>query len=316
MNFKVFKACFKELKTPSIITLSFVIVSSLLIFISTINSYFLFVSIPILLISLYLIKLLFIQYYKEYDNNSKNEKFARNGLFKGVKNEFINYNKKQYKYTSDIVNGKRNGNYTEYYDSGKIKFQTKYINGSQSGDAISYYENGIIYRKANISNGIYIGDTIEYFNSGKIKFIINKMNYKFFDQEENIRCEINGSFDGMVSINRKLYFIPTDSWRSYNSKGNLEYELKILNPIINSDDVFNAKKITYSEKGEIIKEEEKQLKLKHGFYVNFHNDFTHIRLNSTTFMYDNGMMGPPGIYKSYELKLKPITSLADIVDYI
>ena len=42
------------------------------------------------------------------------------------------------------MEGKKSGNFKEYYDNGKLKFEGEYINDKRSGYAKEYYDNDIL----------------------------------------------------------------------------------------------------------------------------------------------------------------------------
>ncbi|APZ45014.1 hypothetical protein BW723_01330 [Polaribacter reichenbachii] len=56
-----------------------------------------------------------------------------------------------------FVDGKLDGKFNEYYDSGNLKVDGKYKNGAKDGNWKSYYKNGKIKSKGRYKDGEKVG---------------------------------------------------------------------------------------------------------------------------------------------------------------
>lgn len=64
--------------------------------------------------------------------------------------------------------GKKQGNWVDYYPEGKIKAKGKYINDLRDGPWLFYFRNGKIEQKGNYKNGLPHGEWIWYYQNGNI----------------------------------------------------------------------------------------------------------------------------------------------------
>ena len=72
-----------------------------------------------------------------------------------------------------LFNGIYNGDWVNYYKSGKKRSQGKYANGIQEGPWIYYYENGKKEQEGNYKNNLPVGVWTWYYPNGKVKRIEN-----------------------------------------------------------------------------------------------------------------------------------------------
>lgn len=116
----------------------------------------------------------------------------------------------------DYKNGKRDGNYKKWFNSGLLSYHTIYKNGKQHGTTKTWWINGNLRSEANHSNGVVEGVQKQWYKSGE----------KF--KELNI---VNGQEEGMQRTwrkNGKLY----NNYEAKNGRifglkrANLCYELK------------------------------------------------------------------------------------------
>jgi hypothetical protein len=178
-----------------------------------ISTYFYFLTVPILLLTLYLIKLTITQVKNEYKHLIKKEKYLNDG--RHVEYYFSNKRKpQQVKFELHIIDGQRHGTYKSYFENGQkskdckyekdklhgehkeyhvngaLKLQTHYKEGIQYGETKSFYNNGNKYREFNLINNEYEGEIKEYFKNGNLKFIKNEAKYTFFDEDNNLKCDV------------------------------------------------------------------------------------------------------------------------------
>lgn len=58
----------------------------------------------------------------------------------------------------------------EFYDNGKLKITGTLVNGKREGEWTSYFENGMLKSRHNYSGGLDNGPTSVYYESGKYMF--------------------------------------------------------------------------------------------------------------------------------------------------
>ena len=75
-----------------------------------------------------------------------------------------------------IENGWYEGDFKEYYSSGKIYEHINFKYDKPEGEHITYFENGNVKIKSIFANGVKFGEELEYFPNGKIHFIRNYIN--------------------------------------------------------------------------------------------------------------------------------------------
>lgn len=73
------------------------------------------------------------------------------------------------------INGKKEGLWINYDDSGWLSSHDTYINDSLTGETIGYFESGAILSKGSLKNGQREGEWIIYYDVNKPK---SKGNYK------------------------------------------------------------------------------------------------------------------------------------------
>lgn len=61
------------------------------------------------------------------------------------------------------------GEYTEYYENGKVKSSGNYVNGEYDGLYELYYENGNKQAEYNLKDGVRNGQAILYYENGKVQ---------------------------------------------------------------------------------------------------------------------------------------------------
>ena len=283
------------------------------------SNYFYFLSIPVLLFDLQVLRLSIKHAYNDYLRYCKNEDYMSNGTH--------TIKKENGKYIVNLVNGKRHGSFIEYYRNGQIKKDCNYINGKRHGFYKTYYDNGNLknqlhynndtldederfhsfydnkakYREGNFGEN---GLVKEYFKNGNLKFLKDKNKYTFYDEDNNLKCETHiedsNSFFG--------------KWKNYREYGTIEYELDFDDS--NSDKVTNkVVKTIFTKGGEFFSKNVVTYNKIKMAEVNFFNSYAGKRMEESVYKWDTGMRGPPGVaYCS--VNLKPISSIEDIIKFL
>ena len=292
-----------------------------------ISTYFYLLAVPLLLLALYGIKSTITQVKDEYMRLIKKEKYLKDGCHL----RYFDNNKKQVKFEINIIsgqkhglvksyyengqiekdynctNGKKHGAVKSYYENGNLKNQLHYKNGNENGQFYSFYDNKAKYRDGNFDKN---GLVKEYFKNGNLKFLKDKNNYTFYDEDNNLKCDVE--LEELIK-NGHSKILYKGIWKSYRLDGTTEYELdfedgastfsgyqgKVIKTIFTKGgEIFSKNIVSYS----IIKMAE----------VNFINYYANIRMDQSIYSWNTGLMGPPGIsHKS--INLKPITSIEDII---
>jgi len=316
MKNKILKKVLKQKARAVLVSLSFIIGSLVSLILSiSISPYFYFLTIPLLAFTAYGVSESFKEIKKIYEWELEDEKNFDDGLhkkfFKNKKNQvqlelnilrgkrdgrFIEYYKSgQIKLDCNYSNGKLNGEYMTYHENGKLKYQTKYNNGVQSGETKSYYNNGNIYRSFKLADGDYEGEIKEFHKNGNLKFVNESKNYTFY-KNNNIACEIEYSNP------------PKGIWKNYRDDGTIEYELDFN--IKYADRVL---KTVYTKGGDIYSKDEYGCEIKREVEYNFSSEYAVKRMEAETIYIPSRIKGPPGC-SGTTVNLKTIESIGDIID--
>ena len=304
-----------------------------------ISNYFYFLSIPLLLFCLLLLRLSIVDAYHDYLRYCRDEKYMTNGSH--------TIKKENQKYTVNLFNGKRHGVFTEYYKNGQIKLDYNYKNGVIDGAYKSYYENGQIEKNCNYINGKFDGSyksyyengnlmdqlhykngnkvgqfhsfydnkakyqegnfgekevVKEYFKNGNLKFLKENNKYTFYDEDNNLKCEthIEGYDD----------FLGT--WKNYKEDGTIEYELDFDDT---DSDVKNnvVSKIIFTKGGDFYTKIIVSFENISGSSMLFSSSGKEERREGGMFYQPPLYKGPPGPNGSYSINIKPISSIEDII---
>ena len=222
-----------------------------------------------------------------------------------------NYNKDKY-----------NGELHQWYSNGKPKSKWNYINGKSQKIAESWYENGNIFRTEIFENGNYSSDDCkEYYENGNIKFIQNGDKYQFYDNQNNLKCEITSKESGYISLGFN------GLWKEYRKNGSIKYDLDFDNKESTTSftDVYGRKhgdanlvfKTNYTSGGDFFSKE--LINYKEVFFqkIQYKPNYAENRLYDKiyTIPYSKGIKGPPGINRDAgkKIKIKPVTTIEDIV---
>jgi tetratricopeptide (TPR) repeat protein len=296
----------------------------------------LYYSIPSVFLFTVFVIIVFNEIYKNYNKNINNEHYLKDGshtikdLFyeKKITLNILNGKREgfyiQYFEKSTIVefrnhysNGKLNGQSEEFYKNGQLKIQSIWKNGIEYGRKHYYNDNGSLISESNILNGEVI-EFIEYDKYGRIKLKKNGNNYFFFNwdniQSKNIIiCDISIDKDGFIGI-----------WTNYCSNGDIEYQLDFDSAMLIEKKYnynqewnkigFKVKKNIYNSNGEADSSSFIYIR----DYIRrdqIDSEFSFYRFNEIEYYRSSGIKGPPGVMGSY-IKIKPILSIFDLIEFL
>ena len=162
----------------------------------------------------------------------------------------------------------------------------------------------------------------EFYLNGMVRMINKGSNYQFYIWNDSLnksikKCEFDlslelGDFRYSGPRAKQKKFIGT--WSNYNLNGSIDYELKFSET--SSDKV---EKTNYDVNGNKESSSFVSCKLISDSILAFHSRFVKDRLipnnnGKCVYSYNNGIMGPPGVNKTYNIEIDVITSLEDIVE--
>ena len=227
----------------------------------------------------------------------------------------------QIKSSTEFKDGLRHGYSKDYFDNGQPSFQSYWEKGVQCGEAITFQRDGKIVRKSNLING-EVKKSTEFYLNGMVRMINKGSNYQFYIWNESLdksikKCE----FDLSIELGDFKYSGPrakqkkfNGTWSNYNLNGSIDYELKFSET---SGD--KAEKTNYDVNGNKESSSFVSCKLISDSILAFHSRFVKDRLipknnAKCVYSYNNGIMGPPGINRTYNIEINVITSLEDIIE--
>lgn len=310
-----------------------------------ISTYFYLLAVPSALFAFFIIRLSFTDFKNSYEDKRKyDEKYFSNGahtiiygnkskkklnIINGERNGSFSeyYPNGQLKITTNYSNGELDGLFIEFFENGMLRFETKYSNGfKQPEDSISYYRNGNIFRKCiKVISSNYEGFDYEYYEysaTKKLKFKNKGDEYTFFDINGNISCEIEiiGGWYQRDAIFKGI-------WKSYRACGTIKYELDFDNAVRDG----KVLKTIYTSGGDIYLNEEVGYSFIKGSYVNFLVGDTVSRENGNDYFGSYFLtkrqeekviwvkpttFGPPGAANGWPVDRKSIISIEDIIKFI
>ncbi len=291
----------------------------------------LYYSIPSVFLFMVFIIIVFNEIYKKFIENINNEHYLKDGSHE-IKDLY--YGKK---ITLNILNGKREGFYIQYFEknttveirnhytngqlnglseefylNGQLKIQSAWENGIAHGKKYYYNYDGLLISESNILNGDII-EYIEYDKYGRIKMKNNGNKYFFFNwdniQSKNIiLCDISIDKDDFIGI-----------WTNYRSNGDIDYQLDFDSATLIEKklgdnwrkDGYKVKKNTYNSYGKIETHNEIFIKDNQSYYTT-NPKFSYYRFNEKVYSYSTGIKGPPGLGVGY-VNIKPVFNIFDLI---
>jgi antitoxin component YwqK of YwqJK toxin-antitoxin module len=311
-----------------------------------ISNYLYFLSIPLLLLCLHLLRLSIVDAYDDYLRYCRDEEYMSDGSH--------TIKKENRKYIVNLLNGKRHGSFIEYFINGQIKLDYNYKNGEIEGVYKSYYENGQIEKNCNYINGKFDGpyksyyengnlmDQLhykngnkdgqfqsfydnkakyregnfgekelvkEYFKNGNLKFLKENNKYTFYDKDYNLKCEIHSTGNDFIG-----------TWKNYREDGTIEYELDFDDT---NSDVKNNKvsKAIFTKGGDFYTKITVSYQILNGSHLLFSSDHLDTRREGGSVGLRNRIL-IPGYTNwvnpsklNHSIELKPINSIEDIIEF-
>ena len=261
-----------------------------------------------------------IQSYSELIKNEENFK-------DGIYTHYFN-NSKQVKEVFVILNGKRHGDYFEYYENGALKLKLSYKSGLQSGKSFLYNSNGILLREAEFENGLFINKTLEYFENGKKRMIEDHSNgsFLFYDEIGNLVCNIfikckqraindkwdkKSVWDGWI-WNKRFHVIyhPNGIWRNYRGNGSVNYELDFNSEFYNQENPDTVLQRCFDLENNLISKE--YVRISKIIFESFDKNFAIERLIEKHARYQTVHFNPGG-WKYADFDINPIKELDDLI---
>lgn len=173
--------------------------------------------------------------------------------------------------------GMKTGVWIENYENGNIKSTGSYKKGRQIGQWLSFYKNGIVKKEQNYNdNGRKTGERFEYFDSGVVKIKENYINGQKEGNYHSYYLNNTIQLEGLYKNNRKH-----GQWNKYFEDGSLE---NIGNYIDNYKD---GKWLYYYENGNLKKEENYKNKIEYLNERGFKTTKRGSRVGKWTHYYNN-----------------------------
>lgn len=156
--------------------------------------------------------------------------------FSGKVVDYYDLDQERKKSEGNLVNGKFDGKWTNYYPNTQVKNIFNYSNGKKDGKEYNYQENGISISEKEYLNGIAHGTWTTFFNNGSKEKITNFKNgnkdgtyTEYFNNNYSNKGEIEGFKEqGNFKMNSK-----SGEWRYKDEIGALikieTYENNTLN---------------------------------------------------------------------------------------
>ena len=94
-----------------------------------------------------------------------------------------------------IKNGKFEGEWIVYYESGELRNKRNYKDGKVEGEALMYWDNGQLKFKRNYKDGELDGEQLGYYENGQLKV---KGNYKD-DKKEGEQIYYDADGNGQIT---------------------------------------------------------------------------------------------------------------------
>jgi len=124
-------------------------------------------------------------YYKKFTDVPFNGKVTgkEQGSFKNGKREgiFVYYRDSgQIVWKGNYKNGKAEGTWVSYHKNGQLQIKRNRKKGKLEGAWVSYHKNGQLHKKGNYKNDKYEGAFVRYWNNGQLR---SKGNWKNNEKE-------------------------------------------------------------------------------------------------------------------------------------
>jgi len=189
-------------------------------------------------------------------------------------------------------NGKKHGEFENFYENGLTLLKGEFKNGLQHGKAKSYTSKGVLFRESNFENDERIGLTKEFYSNGSLRFEYDseKHQYTFYSKKgkktlvANIVIHKNPISHMSFSCNPKIYKAKVvnpgrhnrivtslfGKWKIFNDHEEIEYELdfKLLS---DSPFIETVQKKYLNNSGETISSEMLDISKLNTKYFSYYN---------------------------------------------
>ena len=223
----------------------------------------------------------FLNFFKNSENDhGSNEIYFDDGKSAQIQSRFT------------TKNGKKHGEYEDFYENGLTLLKGEFKNGLQHGKAKSYTSKGVLFRESNFENDERIGLTKEFYSNGSLRFEYDseKHQYTFYSKKgkktlvANIVIHKNPISHMSFSYHQEIYKAKVvnpgrhnrivtslfGKWRIFNDNEEIEYELdfKLLS---DSPFIETVQKKYLNKSGEIISSEMLDISKLNTKYFSYYN---------------------------------------------
>ena len=217
----------------------------------------------------------------------------------------------------------------DFYENGQLKYKIQKNIFNKKTQYNLYNQNGNLIGKSFYSSGVYLNKCWEYFDFNNIRMIQENSNFKFYDENSILRCEIFIESEEIIDKNEykesisyfwyrddwksglRLLYKPHGIWKEYNSDGNIKLELNFKNYDSKTNINNCITKNIYNSSGNLIASD--LVYPQKLFIESFDQRFTFERLVDKKAKYRTGS-GPTNWYAEFEIP--PILSIENILETI
>ena len=101
-------------------------------------------------------------------SETMDELVKRDGLYYEKLSKTLFTGKVTGKEQGRIKDGKKEGEWVEYWGNGQLMSKVSYKNGKEEGEWVGYHGNGQLSSKGSYKNGLWEGDWVEYYGDGTL----------------------------------------------------------------------------------------------------------------------------------------------------
>ena len=101
-------------------------------------------------------------------SETMDELVKRDGLYYEKLSKTLFTGKVTGKEQGRIKDGKKEGEWVEYWGNGQLMSKVSYKNGKEEGEWVGYHRNGQLSSKGSYKNGLWEGDWVEYYGDGTL----------------------------------------------------------------------------------------------------------------------------------------------------
>ena len=101
-------------------------------------------------------------------SETMDELVKRDGLYYEKLSKTLFTGKVTGKEQGRIKDGKKEGEWVEYWGNGQLMSKVSYKNGKEEGEWVGYHGNGQLSSKGSYKNGLWEGGWVEYYGDGTL----------------------------------------------------------------------------------------------------------------------------------------------------